>query len=244
MRRRDKLNNIIKANILAEQRYLQSKGLLKEDLSNQEQTILDDILNEINNLLEADFNNVLKKVKDYAAKGLMTAGIISALLATPNITQAQANAIKQASNIETVDTTQQKIGVDQFIKMLDENPKAVYNKLKAGDEDLINTVKKVFIDYDNKKIDWGADEKFEDWVFNYFLKQGKAKIGSGDPRASDDLKGGLLLKDKEHYEDVLKRNKGITTAIGYNYQTEDDNIIRYLKKKIADIYWNEENNLK
>ncbi len=32
MRRRDKLNNIEKANILAEQRYLQSKGLISENI--------------------------------------------------------------------------------------------------------------------------------------------------------------------------------------------------------------------
>ena len=39
MRRRDKLNNIEKANILAEQRYLQSKGLISENIKYNSSTI-------------------------------------------------------------------------------------------------------------------------------------------------------------------------------------------------------------
>ena len=39
MRRRDKLNNIEKANILAEQRYLQSKGLISENIKYYSSTI-------------------------------------------------------------------------------------------------------------------------------------------------------------------------------------------------------------
>ena len=40
MRRRDKLKNIVRANILAEQRYLKSKGLLREDAVDTLQQIM------------------------------------------------------------------------------------------------------------------------------------------------------------------------------------------------------------
>jgi len=243
MRRLDKLKNIQRANMLAEQRYLESKGVIKENLSNREKKILDDILNEISNLYEADFNNVIKKVKDYAAKGLLTAGIITALLATPNITQAQSDAIKNAANIENVEQTQQKMTIDQFINMLDTNHTEVYQKLKAGDEDLINIIKDIFIDKNTNKIDWDADDKLGDWVLDYFLPQGKAKIGSGDPRASEDIKKGVVLRDREHYNDIKQRNKDIMAPVAFDFTSEEDEIIRLLYRKIQGIYWDEEERL-
>jgi hypothetical protein len=248
MRKIDKLKNIQRANILAEQRYLMSKGLLNENLSNKEQAILNDILKEINNLQEADFNTVIKKVKDYASKGLLTAGIISALLATPNITQAQSDEIKQAANIETVDSTQQQMDIDQFIKMLDATPiKTTYDKLQSKDADFADMVKKVFINYDTKEIDWDKDEKFQDWVLNYFVNQGKAQMGTADPKATEDLKGGLQVKDRAHYEDVLKRNRAIKPNMmivtAYNYETDEDKMMRMINRNMQGIYWDEEDRL-
>jgi hypothetical protein len=248
MRKSDKLKNIQKANMLSEQRYLLSKGLLNENLSDKEQYILNNILKEINNLQEADFNKVIKKVKDYASKGLLTAGIISALLATPNITQAQSDEIKQAANIETVDSAQQQMDIDQFIKMLDATPiKTTYDKLQSKDADFADMVKKVFINYDTKEVDWDKDEKLQDWVLNYFVNQGKATMGTADPKATEDLKGGLRVKDRAQYEDVLKRNRAIKPnmmiATAYNYETDEDNMMKMINRNMQSIYWDEADRL-
>ena len=55
------------------------------------------------------FGDVLDKIKSYAKKGLMTAGIIGALLSAPNFTQAQQQQIKQVAGTET-SATQEKGG--------------------------------------------------------------------------------------------------------------------------------------
>jgi len=47
MRRRDKIKNIQKANILAEQRYLQSKGLISENIKYNSSIINGEKYNEI-----------------------------------------------------------------------------------------------------------------------------------------------------------------------------------------------------
>ena len=61
MRSRDKLKNIQRANMLAEQRYLQSKGLLNENLSNDEYKI-DAYMN--GTISEAEFFNGLEQLNE------------------------------------------------------------------------------------------------------------------------------------------------------------------------------------
>ena len=103
MKKIDKLLQIKKANILAEQRYFESKGLIKEEdgnLSPKEKQILVDILGEVHSLDESSFDSVLDKVKYYAKKGMLTIGIVSTLLATPNITSAQSAQIKNVAKTE------------------------------------------------------------------------------------------------------------------------------------------------
>ena len=117
MRRFDKNKNIHKVNILTEQRYLESKGLIKEggqmnlpiqmegnDLSPQEEEVYNDIISEMDTLNEGSFSSVLDKVKSYVSKGMLTAGILAALLATPGITSAQSDAINNSANIEQADS--------------------------------------------------------------------------------------------------------------------------------------------
>jgi len=215
------------------------------NLSKQEEKILNDILSEFKNLHESDFNNIIKKIKNYAAKGLLTTGIVAALLATPNITQAQSDAIKNViNNTEKTEQTQPKITIEEFINLLNTNYKDIYEKLKSEDENLINMIKSVFINDKSNKINWDNDEKFQDWIFNFFLNQGKAIITSGDSKASNDLKRGITLKNMEHYNDIVRRNQGITKVIAYNYQSNEDQMIRYIQSKVQKIYWDEEDKLK
>ena len=75
-----------------------------DSLTPEEQKILNDIISEMDTLNEADFGSVLKKLKSYAKKGVLTAGIMAALLATPGISNAQSEQIKSIANIEQSDT--------------------------------------------------------------------------------------------------------------------------------------------
>lgn len=73
-------------------------------LSDDEQKVVNDILGQLNEeeLTEGSFNSMLQKVKDYAKKGAITAGVIAALLATPNLTTAQQTQIRDAAKIENL----------------------------------------------------------------------------------------------------------------------------------------------
>lgn len=57
MRRYDKKNNIEKANILAEKRYLESKGLIKEDKQDPYKGKKDQIISDISKLKSKIDNN-------------------------------------------------------------------------------------------------------------------------------------------------------------------------------------------
>ena len=80
-------------------------------LSPEEQKILNDILNESDMLNEGIFDSVIEKVKSYAQKGMMTVGILTALLATPNLSNAQQSQIKQAAGTEMT-TQKHSVGTD------------------------------------------------------------------------------------------------------------------------------------
>lgn len=61
--------------------------LLKEiEEQSQEQEIIDDLLGTLN---EGAFDDLLDKVKDYAKRGLLTAGVLAALMAAPQLSAAQ-----------------------------------------------------------------------------------------------------------------------------------------------------------
>jgi hypothetical protein len=68
-----------------------------KELSSEEQQVLDDILN-VN--LNEGFDSIVQKVKQYASKGMLTAGIIAALMSTPGIASAQKAQIKQVAKTE------------------------------------------------------------------------------------------------------------------------------------------------
>lgn len=108
---------------------------LYEELSSEEQEILDDILN---GTINEGLGSMLQKIKQYASKGILTAAIMAALLATPNITSAQQSQIKQAASIENTQ------GMDTGISKMDNM--ALFNKvvnlIKQSPEKAAEWVKK------------------------------------------------------------------------------------------------------
>jgi hypothetical protein len=99
-------------------------------LSPEEQKILNDILSNTNSLNEGMFDSVLEKVKSYVKKGMMTAGILAALLSTPGMSIAQQNALK---NVAKTEMSVQNNGTDiskmsntevynLFVKVVKTNP--------------------------------------------------------------------------------------------------------------------------
>ena len=76
--------------------------LLKEiEAQSQEQEIIDDLLGTLN---EGAFDDLLTKAKDYAKKGLLTAGVLAALLASPKLSQAQKAQVKDIAKTTQTDT--------------------------------------------------------------------------------------------------------------------------------------------
>ncbi len=74
----------------------QYKSLIKyirenEGVDQNSQAIVNDILGSLN---EANFDGILNKVKEYATKGLITSVVLSALMATPKLTTAQKQQVK------------------------------------------------------------------------------------------------------------------------------------------------------
>lgn len=84
----------------------------------QEQYIVNDILSE------GVFDDILKKVKEYGKKGLMTAAILTGLMGSPSfgqMTPQQQDQIKQTAQIEMNDSKEQatqilekKVDVDKM----------------------------------------------------------------------------------------------------------------------------------
>jgi hypothetical protein len=68
-------------------------GFKEHGLTYKEKNILDDILSNDSLNEEIDFNKVLSKVKGYAVNGLLTAGIVSALMSNDAFSQTQKKNI-------------------------------------------------------------------------------------------------------------------------------------------------------
>lgn len=108
MRRHDKKRVIQEANQRLERNYLKSKGLLKEGkkpakekLSAKEVDVISkilegDVLGEGEEVLaEGNFSKVREKFNSALKKGVMTFGILSAILGSPNMAQAQKVQLKK-----------------------------------------------------------------------------------------------------------------------------------------------------
>jgi hypothetical protein len=103
---------------------------LEKTISSKEKEIVDDILSSLN---EGVFDNMIEKVKSYAKKGLMTAAVLSSLLASPNLSAAQQSQIKQAAQIEmTSQTADDSTLGNTLIKAYEKNPKAAEQWFKVN----------------------------------------------------------------------------------------------------------------
>ena len=97
-------------------RLQQLAGILKEvesNLSDDEQVIVDDILNTLD---EGVFENMIEKIKTYSEQGLITAAILTTLLAAPNFSDAQKSKIKQIAKVKT--TANAKVPKDFLEKLV------------------------------------------------------------------------------------------------------------------------------
>lgn len=122
---------------------------LYEELSSEEQEILDDILN---GTINEGLGSMLQKIKQYASKGILTAAIMAALLATPNITSAQQSQIKQAASIENtqgMDTGISKMDnmalFNKVVNLIKQSPEKAAEWVKKGDNgnSMIGTIIKI-----------------------------------------------------------------------------------------------------
>lgn len=74
--------------------------LLREiEAKSKEQEIIDDLLGTLN---EGAFDDLLIKAKEYAKKGLLTAGVLAALMASPQLSSAQKAQVKDIAKKTTV----------------------------------------------------------------------------------------------------------------------------------------------
>tara|TARA_R110001592_G_scaffold26307_1_gene98641 strand:+ start:2599 stop:3267 length:669 start_codon:yes stop_codon:yes gene_type:complete len=166
----------------------------EEKLSPQEKKVLDDIMSEMHSLNEVDFNSVLDKVKSYAKKGMLTVSIMVALLATPGITNAQSDVLKDVAKIEMTDNAESKSN-----DILNLSNKEVFNI----------TVDAIKSDLEKAK-EWV--KKTNDSNIIYMLVD---NVGYGK-----DMGDGY--KNADYYGESLKADKE-TTTIFLDYMTYLDN---------------------
>lgn len=97
--------------ILREELNKYKDNLITESqLTSQDQQVLNSILSNNNGLNEAiDFNSVIQKVSKYAKQGLLTAGVLTALMSSNAFSQQQKQQIQatiQTSQTKDIDATQ------------------------------------------------------------------------------------------------------------------------------------------
>lgn len=104
----------------------QTNVITESQLTNQDQQVLNSILSSNNGLNEAiDFNSVIQKVSKYAKQGLLTAGVLTALMSSNAFSQQQKQQIQatiQTAQTKDIDTTQTPASnVPNFTKTNDPN---------------------------------------------------------------------------------------------------------------------------
>ena len=165
----------------------------KEELSQEEQQVLDDILNSANNINESGFDSMLEKIKGYVKKGMMTAGILASLLSTPGMAAAQQNAIKAAARTEMPSQQQQQSGIDIS---------------KMSNVELTNYVVRL-IKQDNKKAEsWSKIGNNGNSMVSTIY--GFVKTGYGENAKDANTFGGYLKNEKNlaFTKDFINHMKG------------------------------------
>lgn len=82
-------------------KYLINESNNTENLTKEEENVLNDILTDLETTNESiNFNSILDKVKNYTKKGLMTAAVLASLLANPVLSQTQKSEIQNITKTE------------------------------------------------------------------------------------------------------------------------------------------------
>lgn len=192
MRRFDKIENIRKANLLAEQRYLQSKGVLKESILN------DSDLNESERISMSEFfgdvtdnvDTLLKMFSKHQPKKgwFMTVGYVNS---------AGLNVKIPNEKLPELEKIARELGHPAFIKMVDspewkrgvETGSIVNNpfakRKPRGQEEIpatVYTTKKFMLQWENKNIKPEKDAAVKSIYDKYGLDWEEGKINTDDKR--------------------------------------------------------------
>lgn len=113
------------------------KEIHHQQLTPKEQQIVDDILLSLD---EGTLDNFKQKIKDYAKKGAITASILTALMASPEITQAQKDQINKIVNtsISTPRNGTQVDGINGQFTSQFKFPDSYLKNLNTGKTDTLN----------------------------------------------------------------------------------------------------------
>ena len=103
---------------------------VEETPTSQEQDVIDDLLGSLD---EGMFDTLLAKAKSYAKKGLLTAAVLAALMAAPQLSVAQKGELKDIA--QTTMTTMKGTSVDGIVGQFTSQfkfPNAFLKDLDAG----------------------------------------------------------------------------------------------------------------
>jgi len=179
-----------------------SSYMNENELSSDEQEIVDDILNTLN---EGMFGDVLDKIKLYAKKGLMTAGIIGALLSAPNFSQAQQQQIKQVAGTE-MSSTQEKGGKEwEQIKKAVSKTSPKFINVRDDKEMGIKSF---------QSLNWGAHKSAGSSAgISISYEKGSGVI---DIEVTH-----VIGKDKKGYDQIIKNLQDMGVKDKYSVQSEN-----------------------
>lgn len=160
----------------------------------EEQKVIDDLLGS---LQEGAFDSLLAKAKSYAKKGLLTATVIAALVASPELSSAQKSQVQKLPNAQTALTKKAPTGtsVDSILGQYTSQFKFPHARLKVdkkiidlGLED--NKTLDIISNFDKGKMDqWN---KFVDWMK---VSKLNGKTISGNPTLDADSDLGQQVID-------------------------------------------------
>jgi hypothetical protein len=109
------------AGIITEGEYKEkTENIYETSLSSQEKNILNDLVNTLN-----EGEGWIEKFKSYAKKGLLTLGIISALLAGPMLSNSQKEEVKDVIKTELPSSQDDLSSGQKLLNFYKNNPNEV-----------------------------------------------------------------------------------------------------------------------
>lgn len=192
MRRFDKTKNIQKANLLAEQRYLETKGIIKENIVDEselyeaERTSMSEFFGDVTD----NVDTLLKMFSKYAPKKgwLMTIGYVNSANLNVKIPNEKLPELEKIARelghpafIQMVDSSEWKqgIGTTNIVN----NPFA--KRKPRGQEEIpatIYTTKKFMLQWENKNTKSEKDAAVKSVYDKYGLDWEEGKINPDDKR--------------------------------------------------------------